>query len=132
MFIVNTLINKIIMRYLLKTLTWIDKVKKMIKHQYVTAILSQYISRRQQTEIYVYMYKSKNEIPVTVFVADVQYHSHLKLQLQIWYGTSNKIYFKISFLHTLHPPEFIKTFNLYTTKSRFFAIKVACYIIGTI
>ena len=55
----------------------------MIKHQYVTAILSQYINRRQQTEIYVYMYKSKNEIPVTVFVADVQYRSHLKLQLQI-------------------------------------------------
>ena len=53
-----------------------------------------------------------------------------KLQLQVWCNTSNKIYFQwVS--SPLHPPEFIKTHNLYTTKSWFFAIKAACYIIGT-
>ena len=36
-FIVKILINKIIMKYSFKILTWVDKVKDIIKHQYVTA-----------------------------------------------------------------------------------------------
>ena len=92
---------------------------------------SSYINRRQQTEIYVYIYKSKNEIPVTVSFADVQYHSYESFSFKYDVVLVTK-YISHEFSSPLHPLEFIKTLNLYTTKSRFFAIKAACYIIGTI
>ena len=91
---------------------------------------SSYINRRQQTEIYVYIYKSKNEIPVTVSFADIQYRSYKSFSFKYDVVLATK-YISHKFLHHSILPEFIKTHNLYTTKSWFFAIKATCYIIGT-
>ena len=81
------------MKYLFKILTWVDKVKDVIEHQYVTTNWVN-IKTEDNKPKYIYIYKSKkNKIPVTVSVCRCPVAFTSKVQLQVWNSTSNKIYF---------------------------------------